>query len=127
LAFIRNNSNPSGQRLGDCVIRAVAKATNKSWEDTYIHLAIEGFLHYDLPNSNEVWGDYLESNGFTKYYLSSNCPDCYSVKEFCNDHKDGIYVLGTGTHAITVVNGNWYDVWDSGDEIILFYFKKEEN
>jgi hypothetical protein len=48
------------------------------------------------------------------------------VEDFCKDHPKGIYVLGTGTHALTVVDGNYIDVWDSGQEIPIYYFTKEE-
>ena len=44
---------------------------------------------------------------------------------FCEDHPYGIYIVGTGTHAIACVDGNYYDTWDSGDESPLFYWKKE--
>ena len=34
------NANPYKIRVGDCVIRAISKALNQSWEDTYIDLTI---------------------------------------------------------------------------------------
>lgn len=125
MAYIYYNPNPSGQRTGDCVIRAVAKATDIDWERSYINLALQGYIMYDLPSSNRVWGNYLESKGFKKRYLPDICPDCYTVKDFCKDYSKGTYVLATGSHAIAVIDGNYYDVWDSGDEIPLYYYKKE--
>jgi len=44
---------------------------------------------------------------------------------FCEDHPYGTYIVGTGTHAIACIDGNYYDTWDSGDESPLFYWKKE--
>ena len=58
------NCNPKGNRVGDCVIRAISKALNQSWEDTYIDLTIQGYLMGDLLSSNAVWGAYLKSKNF---------------------------------------------------------------
>lgn len=33
--FIQYNPNPRGNRVGDCVIRAISKATGRDWETTY--------------------------------------------------------------------------------------------
>lgn len=80
----------------------------------------------DMPSSNSVWSDYLRKNGFSRRAIPTNCPDCYSVREFSLDHPHGIYILGTGTHAVAVENGNYLDAWDSGSEIPVVYFKKED-
>lgn len=125
MAYIYYNPNPSGQRNGDCVIRAIAKATNQEWEKVYIDLVLEGFLMYDLPSSNRVWKNYLERHGFKKHFLPDTCPDCYTVQQFCIDYPVGTYILATGSHAVTVVDSNYYDVWNSGDEIPIYYFEKE--
>ena len=34
------NPNPLSKSVGDCVIRALSKALNKSWDDTAIELFI---------------------------------------------------------------------------------------
>lgn len=118
-------NNPSGKVIGDCVVRAVSLATNENWQKTYIALALQGFLMSDLPNSDAVWGAYLRNSGFTRYSIPNSCPDCYTVEEFAKDHPKGIYVLGTGKHAVTVINGDFYDAWDSGNEIPIFYYTNE--
>lgn len=80
----------------------------------------------DMPSSNEVWMSYLHKRGFNRYIIPSTCPDCYTVSKFCRDHPQGIYLLATGTHVVAVINGNYFDTWDSGSEVPIFYFKKEE-
>ena len=52
-------------------------------------------------------------------------PDYYTVEDFCTDHPKGTYVLGTGSHAVAVVDGCYFDAWDSGSEIPIYYFSKE--
>ena len=121
------NPNPHGRRVGDCVVRAVSKALNQSWEDTYIDLTIQGYLMGDLLSSNAVWGAYLKSKGFERDIISNDCPECYTVQDFCRDHPQGTYVIGTGTHAIAVIDGCYYDAWDSGNEIVIYFWKRKED
>lgn len=125
MAYMFYNPNPSGQRNGDCVIRAIARTTDKDWETVYMDLVLEGFMMRDLPSSNRVWKSYLEKNGFKRYSLPDTCPDCYTVIQFCVDHPTGTYILATGSHAVAVIDSNYYDIWDSGEEIPIYYFKKE--
>jgi hypothetical protein len=77
-----------------------------------------------MPSENPVWDAYLRSKGFQREVIPNTCPDCYTVKDFCNDHKSGIYVLGTGNHVVAVVDGNYIDDWDSGNEVPLFVWSK---
>ncbi len=125
MAFIYFNPNPNGSYVGDCVIRALSKAFDTNWHKTYAELAIQGYSMGDMPSSNRVWGQYLKSCGFRRYVIPNTCPMCYTIKEFCEDNPHGTYVVGTGTHVVTVVDGNYYDTWDSGDETPIFYYKKE--
>lgn len=120
------NANPYKIRVGDCVIRAISKALNQPWEDTYIDLTIQGYLMGDLLSSNAVWGAYLKSKRFTRDIISNDCPECYTIEDFCNEHPKGTYIIGTGTHAVCVEDGVIYDTWMSGGEVpIYFYYKGE--
>ena len=120
------NANPYKIRVGDCVVRAISKALNQSWEDTYIDLTIQGYLMGDLLSSNAVWGAYLKSKGFTRDIISNDCPECYTIEDFCNEHPKGTYIIGTGTHCVTVENGCVFDTWNSsGETPIYFYYKGE--
>lgn len=123
--WIRRNENPINRRVGDCVVRAISTALGQSWQKTFVHLCIRGFMVFDMPSSNAVWAEYLKTKGF-KYIGIPNMCNCYTVEDFCKDHPKGTYVLGTGTHALTVIDGNYIDVWDSGNEIPIYYFTKEE-
>lgn len=120
------NPNPQKKLVGDCVIRAIAKATGKTWGVTYWCLCIQGYIMCDLPSSNQVWGTYLKNEGFTREVISDECPDCYSVKDFCREHPKGTYVLGTGTHAVCVIDGEYNDAWDSGAEQPIYYYKRRD-
>ena len=120
------NPNPRQRSgVGDCTVRAVSKALGISWEAAYIDLVVQGYLIGDMPSSNIVMNTYLRSQGFSKYGISNSCPDCYTIREFSIDHPEGTYILGTGTHVVAVIDGEYYDSWDSGDEIPQYYYEKE--
>lgn len=123
MSFVLENVNPKKRTVGDCAIRAVAKACGLSWDSAYVELCDMGLHMKNLPNANEVWGAYLKSMGFVKC-SAPVCPDCLTVREFALDHPIGIYVVGTGTHVVTVIDGDYYDIWDSGDEVVAFYWKE---
>lgn len=124
MGFIRFNTNPVNNLVGDCTVRAISVLTDQSWDDTYLGLASEGFVIKDMPSSNEVWGSYLKRNGFKRTVIPDTCPNCYTVKEFCNDYPQGRFLLATGSHVIAIVDGNYYDTWDSGDEIPIYYWER---
>lgn len=129
MAFVYYNPNPLSGHVGDCVIRAVTKATDSTWEQTYIRIVVYGFIMCDMPSANRVWRQYLKDKGFKKYLIPDSCPDCYTVQDFCVDHPVGIYILGidgrNSGHVVAVVDGDYYDTWDSGKEIPDFYWRKE--
>ncbi len=119
------NPNPHGKRVGDCVVRAISKALNQSWEDTYIDLTIQGYIMGDLLSSNAVWKAYLKDKGFKMDIISEDCAECYTIEDFCDEHQHGVYVIGTGSHAVCVIDGVYYDSWQSGDETPIYFYKKE--
>lgn len=124
--WIKYNPNPVGRSVGDCAVRAVSKALNIPWEQAYLTIVINGYAMGDMPSSNSVWGAVLRQNGFKRTSIENTCPDCYTAKDFCEDHPKGTFVLGFGNHVATVVDGNLYDSWDSLSELPQYYWFKEE-
>ena len=124
--FKKYNSNPKGEYVGDCVIRAISKATDLSWDRVYAELAVQGFMMADMPSSDAVWGAVLRQAGYYREAVPNTCPDCYTVADFAADHPEGIFVLALGGHVVTVDQGDWFDTWDSGNEIPQYYFYRKE-
>ena len=120
------NPSPTGRNVGDCAVRAVAKALDTDWESAYSMIAANGFQMGDMPSSNSVWGSVLRQHGFSRSAIPNTCPDCYTAEEFCVDHPHGTYVLGFGNHVATVVDGILYDSWDSSKEVPQYYWHKED-
>lgn len=120
------NKNPLGRSVGDCAVRACSKALDQSWEKTFTELCLEGFIMADLPNSDTVWSKYLRKNGFQRYLIPDDCPDCMTVGRFAEENPEGVFVLSMpGRHVVTVIDGMIYDSWNSSNEVPEYYFAKE--
>ena len=124
--WIKWNPNPLAKHVGDCTVRAITKATGDCWEDIYCGITLFGFIMCDIPSSNAVWGAYLKKRGFKRRMLPNECPDCYTVEDFCEEHPLGTFVVAVNNHVLTVIDGNYYDSWDSGNENPIYYFEREE-
>lgn len=124
MSYVYFNPNPSGKFVDDCTIRAISKITGLTWKEVYLDLTLQGYIMDAMPSTNEVWGAYLKSLGFTRHVIPNTCPICYTVKDFCLDNPIGTFLLATSNHVIAVVNGNYYDTGDSGHEVPMFYWKK---
>ena len=120
------NPSPVGRNVGDCSVRAVAKALDTDWETAYALITMNGYLMGDMPSSNAVWGAVLRQNGFSRYAIPNTCPDCYTLEQFAEDHPSGTYVVGTGNHVATIRDGLIWDSWDSSQEIPQFYWHRKD-
>lgn len=125
--WIYANPNPKQKQTGDCVIRAISLATRKSWYRVYDELASVGYEECDMMNDNATWGLYLYRLGFRPFLISDTCPVCITVHAFCRMYPKGTYIIGTGDHAVTVIDGNYYDSWDSGNTVPSYFWKKQDN
>jgi hypothetical protein len=119
------NPNPLNNYVGDCTVRAIAKGTGKNWQTTYMGLALKGYEMADMPSSNQVWDAYLRQKGFVRYSVPNECPECYTLKDFCRQYPKGMYVVALPSHVVAVNDGDYYDAWDSGNETPIYYYKKE--
>lgn len=117
------NVNPRNKRVGDCVVRAISTATGMTWREVYADLARVGYGEADMMSSNDVWGLYLYLLGFDPFILPEACPQCVTVKEFCRFLPNGRYIIGTGSHAVAVIDGDYYDTFDSGELTPSYFFK----
>lgn len=126
MGFIPFNVNPKNKMVGDCTIRAISLLTDQNWDETFIGLMVTAYQECDMPASNAVWSKYLYSLGYKRGVIQNTCPNCYTIREFCDQNNKGIYMLSTGEHVVTVIDGCYYDTWDSGDLVPAHYWFKGE-
>lgn len=121
--YVYFNNNPLSRRtVGDCAVRAVSKALGINWDEAHDLLSDMSKSMGTIMNDNDVISAVLRMNGFYKERIP--CADCYTVRDFARDNPRGTYVLGTGSHVVTVIDGNYYDSWPSGDESVIYFWVK---
>lgn len=118
------NPNPQGLLVGDCTIRALCAVTGLSWGEIHDELCDLSKEMADMPSADRVWRELLKQYGFHKRKFLSNTPYDYTVADFAADNPDGIFILCPAEHVVAVINGNWWDSWDSGMKIPDYYFKR---
>ena len=112
--------------MPDCVIRALAIILDKTWYEVYDDLYLVGRQEASVSCHDDVWGLYLRMNGFEPFLLPETCPRCTTVRNFTKYYPKGKYVIGTGTHAVAIVDGDYYDSWDSGEEVPSFFWRQND-
>ena len=118
------NPNPIKDTASDCVVRMLCKVTGLTWAESYLALVEKGLEVGDMPSVNSVWVAFLRDMGFKRFVIPDNCPDCYTIEDFCIDNPKGLFVIGTGSHVATIEDGTLYDSWNSLGEVPMFYLRR---
>ncbi len=137
------NANPKDKRACDCVIRAIATATGKSWDDVLDDLIVIAHKYKYMPDEPKCYGRYLESLGFTKRKQPRKYDNTkYTGSEFCelidicqhsgwNEFTIVAHIGGHHIVAIKLDDDDQYkvhDTWNSTHGTIgNYWIKKEEN
>lgn len=124
MAYVHYNPNPYRLSTEDCTVRAISAVLNLTWNDAYDLIADTGKNMGLMMDNKAVTKALLMLYGFRVTTIPDTCPDCYTVANFARDHPRGVYVLATSDHVVAVVDGDWLDAWNSGDEVPLYFWKR---
>ena len=123
--WIYANPNPVRDDEPDCVVRAISIATGLSWDEVHRELSEMSREMGTMPSVNWLWGLWLKKHGFEAFSLPESCPECTTVGEFCRRYPEGTYIIGTGSHAVCIRDGNAYDSWNSLGTVPTYFFKQK--
>ncbi len=128
MKFINCNANPKQwKNEGDCVVRALCKATNLSWEEVYQELCDIGLKKCRMPNSKQVYEEFLKEQGFIKCSMPRHCDNTrYTVREFIETFKEELVVISVANHLTYAENDYLYDTWDCSFKSVGNYWIKEK-
>lgn len=122
------NANPKDKRTGDCVIRAIAVATGKSWDDILDDLTEISHDKKVLLDEKDCYGEYLEHLGFVKCKQMRKSDNTrYRGYEFLDKiDKNDIIVCHMGSHNLTAIkNKKIWDSWDCSGGCVGNYWIKD--
>lgn len=124
--MIRYNANTRGARTGDCVKRALSVAYSMDYDEVAKELnqINKGFGYSAGYSHGPVFNEFLKRRG-DKF---TDVKPTETVEEFCNSHPNGVYLLLVGkasesksTHMVAVVDGDFYDSWNSSKNLVYAY------
>lgn len=100
------NANSKGNFVNDCVVRAIAVAQGKTWDETYEELS-------DIAQEE---GILLDDVNFVEGYLDKRykrvCHYSKTVEEFLEEHPKGVYLITMEGHITVIIDGILYDIFD---------------
>jgi hypothetical protein len=110
------NNNPLHREVNDCVIRAVALAEGKTWDEVYSELS-------EIAQRECI---ILDDAMFLEPYLNERYENyCYkcngkrlTVQEFLEQNPVGTYLITMKGHITCAIDGCVYDTWDCTDRRI---------
>ena len=115
MEFIKYNNNPKNKKTGDCVIRAIATATNSSWEYVYSKLSELGIEQGLMINDSNNWQKYLENLGYIKQKMPRRSDRTrYTLEEFATElaEENKIYLVKLAGHLTVIKNKKLIDTWN---------------
>lgn len=123
--FIFHNENPKGS-LGasDCVIRAIAKATGKTWDETYHELCLVGLNIKDTPDATPTYKKYLKQEGYQMEKQPRKSDNTkYTAEQFAKKYNKGTYIISLANHLSMVQDGKIYDTWNCSHKCVGNYWE----
>jgi hypothetical protein len=123
--YVFYNANPKKLlSSSDCVIRAISKALNKSWEDVYMDLVKIGLETKAMPSQKKTFEKYLNELGYaTEKQPRKEDNTKYTADEFAKKNKKGIYIINLANHLSVLVDGKIYDTWNCSRKCVGNYWK----
>lgn len=125
--YYQPNDKDLKDKVGDCQVRALSKALNISWLEAFdltipICRELQTYTIFDGDlNKTKAAMDKI---GFNYQGISvrkgSKRP---TVSSFTKTHPTGTYICRVAHHAVAVVDGQYFDTWDSGECSLYGYFE----
>lgn len=108
------NINPDGEKIGDCVTRAISLATGIN----YFDVAEDLILSADMLGCDALYLCCYTHLLDDIYNLPQVECEGYTVEEFADIHPTGTYIVRMGGHLSTIIDNCVYDIWDCRDEFL---------
>ena len=127
--YFQPNKKDLKDRYADCTIRALCKALDVSWLEAFdltipICRREQVSNLFDAPAS--VRHAFLAELGFGYTPISNKRGSTRpTISEFAKDHPTGRHIVVVAHHVVAVVDGMYYDTWDSGRRTLYGFYTKQ--
>lgn len=123
--YYQPNKKDLKDDYGDCAVRSICKAEDLEWLDAY-DIMYKYSREVQCPlNCKHGFEHILKSLGYTYTGVSNKKGTKRpTVNKFALDNKEGTFICVVANHYVTVKDGYFHDVWDSGDCSLYGYWKK---
>ena len=126
--YFQPNKKDLKDKVGDCQVRALCKALGLTWLEAFditipICRELQTYTIFDgdLTKTTEA----MKKLGF-EYTGVSNKKGTKrpTIAKFAKDHPTGTYICKVANHVVAVVDGCYYDTWDSGEYSMYGFYTK---
>lgn len=126
--WVEYNPNPNNNtKANDCTIRAYCAAENLEWDAAYDIACRYGKELAFMPNDSSAVKHIVEEEfGYVRHKLSKEDrgEKGMTVNDFAIKYNKGTYLVEVARHLVAVIDGEYYDSWDSGKKKIKGYYVK---
>lgn len=120
------NPNPiKNSKANDCTIRAYCAAENIDWDEAYDIASKRGKNCAFMPNDKSAVQEIIKKDLCYTHHKLKKDEKGITVSEFAIKHDTGTFLVMIARHLVAVVNGKYYDSWDSGDKKVSCYYEKQ--
>ena len=124
--YFQPNKKDIKDNFGDCAIRSICRAENIDWLTAY-DLMWKISRQVQSPMNCKYGFEHIVKTLGYKYQGISNKKGTKrpTVDSFAMGHKKGTYICVVANHYVTIVDGYFYDTWDSGNRSLYGVWCKE--
>ena len=125
--YFQPNKKDLKDKVGDCQVRALSKALGLTWVEAFdltipICRELQTYTIFDCDLSKTK--DAMSRLGFEYTGVSNKRGTTRpTIDSFAKTHKTGVYICKVAHHVVAVVDGKYYDTWDSGDCSMYGYYE----
>lgn len=125
--YYQPNKKDLTDTVGDCQIRALSKALSITWLEAFdltipICRELQTYTIFacDYGKTKEA----MNRLGFLYTGVSVRKGQKRpTVDSFAKEHPTGTFIVKVAHHVVAVVDGKYYDTWDSGHKSLYGYYQ----
>ena len=115
------NANPLGRKVNDCTVRAIALATNESWDSTYNYLS-DYAQQEAVMMDNVIYIDKFLDKNFEKIYTNAKGYNM-TVDDVSKRWYKGTYLITMKNHITCCIDGVIYNTFNPSDRLVWEVYK----